>query len=528
MLYSLEDTIIATATARAQGGLRGIVRISGDDAFQVLESCGVAFREHLIRVFPERFSSFSVKTDSRIKKESEVDINLHRLRGFPAFRFATVLTLPDSCVTGTPTPIPVSIFCWPDGASFTGQACAEIHTFCCLPLLERMTDFLCTFHHARLAQPGEYTMRAFLNGRLDLTQAEAVLGVITATDGEKLEAALEQLAGGLATPLHALRAALFDLLGHLEAGFDFAEEDISFITPEEIARQVAASHARLLELAQRMQTRGRAEAEIRVVLHGPANVGKSSLFNALLGAERAVVYDAPGTTRDYLAARWTPAAETGGDEMAGPQCVLIDTAGEGEFAAADSVNSQAAALARQQKRTADIRIFCRDARDFVENADAAGFLPDSHACPPPESPAEKTSSVETSPTLTVLTRADLLTDAQRNTPGLRAALARPDVILASVREKDGISALKTRIREMLEIFSTGETHVVAATAARCRESVRVAVESLERATELADTPFQELLASEIRAALDALGVMVGATYTEDILDSIFSRFCVGK
>lgn len=465
MLYSLEDTIVAAATARATGGLRGIVRISGDNAFSVLEACGIPFSEILSKTFKSRFS---------------------------AFRFTHAIPLEGAA-------IPAAIFCWPHGASYTGQASAEIHTFGCLPLLEKLTDFLCAAPHARLAQPGEYTLRAFLNGRLDLTQAEAVLGVINATDNEKLDVALEQLAGGLATPLHALREALFDLLGHLEAGFDFADEDISFISPEEIARQIADALAELRELERRMQSRGSVAGEIRVVLCGRANVGKSSLFNALLGTEHAVVYDAPGTTRDYLAARWT--VMVGGSPL---ECTLIDTAGLAEFTPADTLNSRAMALARKQNRTADLRILCRDARDFVENL------------------SENASGWAENASLLVLTRADLLTASQRETArGLNA-------VLASVREENGVSALKTRLGELLAAFSTGESHVVAATAARCRESVRVALESLTRAASLADTPFEELLASEIRTALDALGIIVGATYTEDILDSIFSRFCVGK
>lgn len=484
MLYSLEDTIVAIATARAAGGLRGIVRISGDDAFSALETCGIPFREFLCETFKNRFSPA---------------LNLTRLSGFPAFRFTHEILLQDPCCLAVPTVIPAAVFCWGNGASYTGQACAEIHTFGGLPVLEKLTDFLCRAPRARLAQPGEYTLRAFLNGRLDLTQAEAVLGVINATDDEKLDVALEQLAGGLATPLGALRESLFDLLGHLEAGFDFAEEDISFIAPEEIACQIADALARLESLAHRMQSREAAAGEIRVVLCGPANVGKSSLFNALLGSQHAVVYDAPGTTRDYLAARWSVAGS--GTPL---ECTLIDTAGLAEFAPADTLNSRAVELARKQNRTADIRILCRDARDFVENL------------------SENSPDADENTSLTVLTRADLLTASQRK---MASGL---DAVLASVREENGVAALKTRICEMLAAFSTGETHVVAATAARCRESVRVAAESLARAAALADTPFEELLAAEIRTALDALGIVVGATYTEDILDSIFSRFCVGK
>lgn len=474
MLYDLDDTIIAPASARA-GGIRGIVRLSGAHAFQSLEHFGIPFSEHFRTAFPGR------------------DIQ----KTFPAFRFQDSFLLEKTCG------IHAAFFCWPRGASYTGQNSVEIHTHGSLPLLEKIVTTFCKAPFVRLAQPGEFTLRAFLSGRLDLTQAEAVLGVINATDDAKLEVALTQLAGGLAGPLHALRENLFDLLGHLEAAFDFAEEDISFITPAEIDARLAAAAETLHRLAEQMESREKTETEIRVVLHGPPNIGKSSLFNALLGAENAVVYDAPGTTRDYLAARWTPENQ----KKSAVSCILVDTAGDGEngeFTPGDTLTDQAIHSARRQKHTADIQIFCIDARDASLGS-----------CCRPGGGYQ----------LTVLTRGDLLGDFS---PEIQEMITTGKVILTSTRTGAGILELKSRLREMLEHFSTGESHVVAATAVRCRESVRIAAESLLRAKPLTATSFPELLASEIRTALDALGIIVGAIYTEDILDSIFSRFCVGK
>lgn len=494
MLYSLDDTIVARASAPAFTGLRGILRLSGSDTFQALESLGVPVHTHLRREFAARFA------ESRLEDWSAVR--------FPAFRFRHTIRLEDPHFPDSPLPVEIAVFCWSHAASYTGQPCAEIHTHGCLPLLERLSEALCATQIARLAQPGEFTMRAFLSGRIDLTQAEAVLGTIQATTDEKLNVALAQMAGGLATTLHEVRAALFDLLGHLEARFDFAEEDISFVATEEITQQLAHTLETLRDSASAMKTREKVDGQVRVVLCGRANIGKSSLFNALLRVEGAVVYDAPGTTRDYLSAPWTPGPP---GPAPGPACLLIDTAGEENLTPEGTLTHQAEAFARQQKTTADIRISCCDAQAVW----AEGSLP---------------QEVETLrvPGLTVLTRCDLLSERQWEAPFWRKILSQEDVLPVSVRKGHGLTALETRIRWLAENLHEGDSRVVAATAERCRDVMRLALDCVERALTLADSPYQELLAAEIRAALDALGLIVGATYTEDILDSIFSRFCVGK
>ena len=156
-----------------------------------------------------------------------------------------------------------------------------------------------------------------MSGRIDLTQAEAVLGVIDAADPRQLQTALGQLAGGLAGPLHQTRAELLELLAHLEAGFDFAEEDISFITTDELARRLASAAERVAALLEKMKSRKLAELAVKAVLIGRPNAGKSSLFNALLRRSGQLVSPTPGTTRRILAEL----------DLDGVKCQLIDTAG---------------------------------------------------------------------------------------------------------------------------------------------------------------------------------------------------------
>ena len=211
-------------------------------------------------------------------------------------------------------------------------------------------------------------MRAFLSGRIDLTQAEAVLGVIDAADPRQLQTALNQLAGGLAGPLHALRGDLLELLAHLEAGFDFAEEDISFITTDELDRRLASAAERTAALLEKMSSRNLVETAAKAVLAGRPNTGKSSLFNALARKSGALVSATPGTTRDYLSAEL---------DLDGVKCQLIDTAGiepirpspfgrgaGGEGAGEIESASRTAALA--QHRQATVRILCLDAASEPE------------------------------------------------------------------------------------------------------------------------------------------------------------------
>jgi tRNA modification GTPase len=271
MSYPLDDTIAAVSSPPG-GAARGIVRLSGPKVLACLED--------IFRPSPE-----------------------HK-RGFPPT--ATAIVAGTLQISGINSPIPSDVYVWPDRRSYTGQPAAEIHTLGCQPLLQRIVGEL-SAAGARPAQPGEFTLRAFLAGRLDLTQAEAVLGVIDAADPAQLDVALAQLAGGLATPLNGLRDALLELLAHLEAGFDFADEDLSFIDREQLDAQLADAAQVVDRVARQMGTRSESTMLSRVVLVGRPNTGKSSLFNALATRAQALVSRQAGTTRDYVTAELTTA-----------------------------------------------------------------------------------------------------------------------------------------------------------------------------------------------------------------------------
>lgn len=446
MTLDLDDTIAAPATAPGRA-LRGIVRVSGTRS---LDCAAAVFRGGDLRAA----LTASIVTG---------DVLLPRNLG----------------------PVPAMAYVWPGTRSYTRQPTVELHLPGSPPILDAVLELLCQAG-ARLARPGEFTLRAFLAGRLDLTQAEAVLGVIDARGSEQLQTALSQLAGGLAGPLADLRSRLLDLLAHLEAGLDFVDEDIEFISAAELIHQLTAASQQVTQLAERMRSR-RDPADLpRVVLVGPPNAGKSSLLNALAGQDSAIVSPQAGTTRDYVTARFT---------IDGQEFLLIDTAGEDRFASENSIAGLAQATANREQRNADVTLHCIDATTANSIISAKSTIDGDHQ-------------------LLVWTKCD------RALPPDSAGIA------TSSHTGAGLDALRRVIAGRLAELSSG---AVASTAARCGESLDRAAAALTHATELAGRQAgEELVAAEVRAALEGLGEVAGAVYTDDVLDRVFSRFCIGK
>ena len=468
-MFEAEDTIVAIATSSA-GAARGIVRLSGPDVVDLVGPL---------------FSATGGVTISGVTEPSTLDGKL---------QFSN---LPDPPIT-----LPCELLLWPGSRSYTRQPAIELHTLGSPPLLEMLVDTLCR-RGARLAEPGEFTLRAFLAGRIDLSQAEAVLGVIDANDDVQLNTALAQLAGGIAQPMEQLRSDLLQLLAELEAGLDFVDEDIEFITTDEIACRLVQVQQQLHELEQQMANRAERGSKLQVVLVGPPNVGKSSLFNVLLGrfgsnsAHQsgallpAIVAPQRGTTRDYL---------TGTLKLGNLSCQLVDTAGV-EIASnvpaseAEEMTQAAQACAAEQRQRATLQLICFD---------SDSPLPQKLPLPGRE--------------LLVFTKADL--DPQRQLQG---------VISVSSVTGCGIDTLAEAIRKQLIDDVNSPAEVVASTAVRCGDSLRLARAAIQRAHELATAQGgDELIAAETRNALQELGKIVGAVYTDDILDRVFSSFCIGK
>nr|MCU0874245.1 50S ribosome-binding GTPase [Pirellulaceae bacterium] len=326
---------------------------------------------------------------------------------------------------------------------------------------------------------------------LDLTQAEAVLAVIDAGSRTELDVALRQLAGGLAGPLHQLRDQLLDLSAQVEAGLDFVDEDIEFIAAADLHRQLECVAVELARLADQMSSRGHADEQFRVVLMGWPNVGKSSLMNALVGQQAALVSPHAGTTRDYL---------TRTVNLDGLDCRLVDTAGW-DPGAGGSIAESAQTLAAQQTGQAHVQLLCLDATRHLNAWERQTLV-----APPPAN------------RILVLTKTD----------GLRSTDLHLDAVPTSSLTGAGVAELRQAIYDRIT-EGLGGTDVVAGTALRCRESLRRAAAAVQQAQRAAsDAAGEELVAAELRLALDELAQVVGAVYTEDILDRVFSRFCIGK
>lgn len=486
--YRVDDTIVAAASASG-AGIRGIVRVSGPDAL----------------VIARRLARFSAGAGEAPAAEGGGESPAGR--PFAPGRVHTCrLSLPPSAGStgGLACGYHAFALVWPGSRSYTGQPTVEFHLPAPGPLVENLIE-QCTAGGARLARPGEFTLRGFLAGRFDLVQAEAVLGLIEARDRKQFDVALRQMAGGLTGPFRDLRERLLGLLAELEAGLDFVEEDIEFISHERLQEELAAACGEIGRLQRQLEHRGICDEVPSVVLVGPPNVGKSSLFNALAGRDVALVANEAGTTRDWLEAEVT---------WSGKRIRLIDTAGTADWAAggngpagatgdspAQAVEDAAVQQTRGAAGRASLLLVCSDGRDT-----AGGEL----ALLPVEPPAR---------TLAVRTKADL-----------PVVPALPEIAIAvSVFRPESVDALRQFIIEKLAGLDEHGLDAVPATLVRCRTALAEALNALASAIESVRTGAgEELVAADIRVALDAVGEVAGDVCTEDLLDRIFRQFCIGK
>ena len=488
-MLSLDETIVAIASGIG-GAARGIVRISGKASADIVERC--------FRPSDPKLNLRELRSPQAVP--GEIDFGKELLALDLKSTFEATRSSPHAPRPSPLPPLPADLFLWPTARSYTMQPLAELHTFGSPPLLNTVLKRLCAAG-ARLAQPGEFTLCAFLAGRIDLTQAEAVLGVIDAADRRELDSALEQLAGGLSWPLQTLRSDLLNLLADLEAGLDFGEEDIRFVATNELQRRLLAAAQHLDSLAKQLSRAARqANCQKLFSLAHPMSAKAVCSMPWLKTIARALVSPEPGTTRDYLAARI---------DAAGLPVLLLDTAGTDESLDLGPIDATAQQFAAAQHASADLRLLCIDATSSQNDSDQNQT---------PEN------------TIVVLTKCDMVaTNASASPPHPTGA---KDTSIAyphrtSSRTKSGLAELKTAVRTSL-LTRTNETSAIGATA-RVFEGVRLARQNIDRATNLAAIGSgEELIAAELRNGLAELGKLVGAIYTDDLLDRIFSRFCIGK
>jgi tRNA modification GTPase len=448
--FSTLDTIAAIATPAGRGGI-GVVRVSGPDAVAVA------------RVLTGRTTPFEV-------------------------RRATLAR-----VAGTDSAI-VTVFEAP--ASYTGEDVVEISAHGS-PVVLRAILVAAVAAGARLARPGEFTFRAFLNGRIDLPQAEAVADLVDAVTPLQARTASDQLDGTLTRAIASIDAQLFDLIAKLEASVDFPDEGYHFVQPEEIARALDDLLGRTGALLAQSR-RGRLIREgLRVVIVGRPNVGKSSLFNALAGAARAIVTEVPGTTRDLV---------TEVVDVDGLRTTLVDTAGLRD--ARDRVEAEGVSRARGARAAADLVLVVVDRSQALEADDRAVLA---------ETRQERR--------LVVVNKIDL--------PGawpLESLGDRGECVAVSAVTSEGLEELRQRVCRALD--AEGLEDPPAITNVRHIALVEQAREALTRARLAAGTPdgalSEEFVLADLQDAREALEEVTGRRTPDDVIAHIFERFCIGK
>jgi len=347
---------------------------------------------------------------------------------------------------------------------------------------------------ARQAEPGEFTKRAFLNGRIDLAQAEAVMDIITAKTDLSLRAANEQLLGGLSGELATLRDRMLSLIAAVEAGIDFPEEDIETGTGQPLADEVGRALAGVDSLLS-SYTYGRILRDgFATAIVGKPNVGKSSLLNALVMQNRAIVTEVPGTTRDVLEEYLN---------IAGVPLKILDTAGirhSHDIVEQEGVRRSIAAIG-----SADIVLLVLDGAQPLTAEDRRVM-----------------DEVQGKHVLAVINKSDL--------PRKLEPLGWPEAQVAvSCRTGEGLDGLKRAISDLVRQGTITSREHAWAVNQRHKTALEQTKESLQKALESTTSGLSpEFIALDLRGALDSLGLIIGATYTEDILERIFNDFCIGK
>lgn len=390
--------------------------------------------------------------------------------------------------------------------SYTGEDVVELSCHGSSLIAHRILDTLVAFG-ARIAQPGEFTKRAFLNGKIDLAQAEAVAELIGARSEMARRASLDQLSGSMSKRIHALRDSLVSLVSLLELELDFVEEGIELVEVKTAEDQIADTISTIDGLIRSYSAGKYVREGVRVVLAGSPNVGKSSILNALLDEDRAIVTDVPGTTRDVIEESIS---------IDGLHFVLSDTAGV--RSTVDIVERHGVDRAEMKIRNSDILLLVVDGSQEIGEHEV-------------ESIDKLLREVKnaSSECIVVLNKADL-GESKTKSPRFRHILETFSNLRISAKTGSGLDSLRKALTRAahkggLESSESG----LLVTSLRHKDALVEAKTSLERALKSASSSeSSEFIVIDLRAALDKLGEIIGLTTTDDILNSIFSKFCIGK
>lgn len=388
----------------------------------------------------------------------------------------------------------VSIFRAPK--SFTREDTVEISCHGSGFIVQRIIQLL-ILRGARLAKPGEFTLRAFLNGKLDLAQAEAVADLIAADSSAAHRTALQQMRGGFSYEIEQLREKLVHFASMLELELDFSEEDVAFADKDALKRLVQELLSPMVQLIQSFALGNVIKNGVTTVIAGKPNVGKSTLLNALLNEERAIVSNIPGTTRDLIEAELN---------IEGVHFRFIDTAGL-RSKTADTIEAIGIAKTKEQLQKATLIIYLFDlATETLSNIRKTVRRLESSAVP----------------YVKVGNKIDIAS------PDLLAILQREDFVLISASQQQNVPLLKSRLLACVTLDQLPKTDTIVVNA-RHHERLTKSKEALEDVLQgITSNITHELLAQDVRRALHHLGEITGKVITEELLDNLFSKFCIGK
>jgi tRNA modification GTPase len=463
---AVSDTIVAAATPPGRGGI-AIVRVSGPAAAQIAQ----------------------------------------RLLGeLPPPRVATMASFHGA--DGAPIDHGLVLY-FPAPHSYTGEHVLELHGHGGPVLVEALIGRLLELG-ARRAQPGEFTQRAFLNGKLDLAQAEAVADLIDAASGAAARAALRSLAGEFSDRVLALSQALAELRADVEAAIDFADEAIDVLSDQSLGARLESAASQLQALRSRSR-QGRLLTEgMTIVIAGRPNAGKSSLLNRLAGHDAAIVTATPGTTRDLLRERIL---------LDGMPLHVLDTAGL--RGAADAIEAEGIRRARAAMAGADRILFVIDA---AADPQASGYLEERALLPPGVPVSVVFNKIDLAARRT---GADFAPTHDAASPASSETSPSPAFIRVSALTGEGFDALAAHLKACMG-FEAGGGGALSARARHIEALARVEACLAVAARQLAARNAPELVAEELRRAQQALGEIVGTESSDELLGRIFARFCIGK
>lgn len=460
----IDDTIAAVATPMSPGGI-GIIRISGENAIEAVDKIFI----------------------SKKKNKKLINVPSHTLH------YGYII---DPRNQQTVDEVLVSVMRGP--GSFTREDVVEINAHGGIIVIQKLLRLVLS-EGVRLAEPGEFTKRAFLNGRIDLSQAEAVIDIINSSTEMALDASVNQLKGSVSHKISEIKNLSLQLIAHIEASIDYPEYDIEALSDENILEQIKIIQQKIMYLLKSYDDGKRIKEGIRTVIIGKPNVGKSSLLNALLKEQRAIVTDQPGTTRDVLEEYMN---------IHGVPLRLMDTAGIRDTE--DFVEKIGVGRSMDKIEEADLILFMVDASSDLTSEDykIIDLIRDKNV-------------------ILLMNKIDL--DVKVQAEDLKKLINDQIVVPLSVKTENGMDVLENHIKELFMLGNINFNDYVYITNVRHKNALEKAMKSIEEViNSLSIGMAEDFLSIDLKNVYEAICEITGDSVKEDLIHQIFSQFCLGK